>query len=180
MSAVVMTVGAGGRERGGWEARRIDAIVIAQILRREPLGRSGSRDAAGDRGTSGALLTRMSGVTSGTGRRTPPVLVSYVQRTYIRGRTTDRRGSSERGRNLRQHGVSFEEAETVFSDDFAILMPDPDHSGQEDRFLLLGCSAGFRILVVVHCYREPNVIRIISARKATPSERAQYGTRWKR
>ena len=83
-------------------------------------------------------------------------------------------------RNLRHHGVSFEEAETVFSDDFAILMPDPDHSGQEDRFLLLGCSAGFRILVVVHCYREPNVIRIISARKATPSERAQYGTRWKR
>jgi uncharacterized DUF497 family protein len=82
-------------------------------------------------------------------------------------------------RNLREHGVSFEEAESVFSDDFAILLPDPDHSAHEDRFLLLGLSAGFRTLVVVHSYREQNVIRIISARKATPSERAQYGTRWK-
>jgi uncharacterized DUF497 family protein len=87
--------------------------------------------------------------------------------------------SAKAKRNLRDHGVSFEEAESVFSDDFAILIPDPDHSGEEDRFLLLGFSAGFRILVVVHCYREQNVIRIISARRATPSERAQYGTRWK-
>src|SRR5688572_31765945 len=53
-------------------------------------------------------------------------------------------------RNLRDHGVSFEEAETVFGDDVAILLPDPDHSGREDRFLLLGFSAGFRLLVVVH------------------------------
>jgi hypothetical protein len=83
-------------------------------------------------------------------------------------------------RNLHDHGVSFEEAESVFSDDAAILLPDPDHSGREDRFLLLGFSAGFRLLVVVHSCREHNVIRIISARKATPSERAQYGTRWKR
>jgi uncharacterized DUF497 family protein len=82
-------------------------------------------------------------------------------------------------RNLRDHGISFEEAESVFRDDFAILLPDPDHSREEDRFLLLGFSAGIRVLVVVHCYRERSVIRIISARKATPSERAQYGTRWK-
>lgn len=83
-------------------------------------------------------------------------------------------------RNLRDHGVSFEEAETVFGDDVAILLPDPDHSGREDRFLLLGFSAGLRLLVVVHSYREQNVIRITSARKATTSERAQYETRWKR
>jgi uncharacterized DUF497 family protein len=83
--------------------------------------------------------------------------------------------------NLRDHGVSFEEAETVFSDEEAILLPDPDHSQEEDRFLLLGFSVGLRVLVVVHCYREADaVIRIISARKATPSERAQYGARWKR
>jgi uncharacterized DUF497 family protein len=82
-------------------------------------------------------------------------------------------------RNFRDHGISFEEAESVFSDDFAILLPDPDHSGEEDRFLLLGFSAGLRVLVVVHCYRQQNLIRIISARRATPSERAQYGTRWK-
>jgi len=69
---------------------------------------------------------------------------------------------------------------TVFGDDVAILLPDPDHSGREDRFLLLGFSAGLRLLVVVHSYREQNVIRIISARKATPFERAQYETRWKR
>lgn len=84
-------------------------------------------------------------------------------------------------RNLQAHGVSFEEAETVFSDENAILLPDPDHSSHEDRFLLLGFSVGLRVLVVVHCYREDEtVIRIISARKATPTERAQYGTRWKR
>lgn len=83
--------------------------------------------------------------------------------------------------NLRDHSISFEEAETVFSDDFAILLPDPDHSDAEDRFLLIGTSAGLRVLIVVHCYRENDaVIRIISARKATPSERAQYGARWKR
>ena len=84
-------------------------------------------------------------------------------------------------RNLQVHGVSFEEAETVFSDEQAILLPDPDHSSEEDRFLLLGFSLGLRVLVVVHCYREDEtVIRIISARKASPSERAQYGARWKR
>lgn len=83
--------------------------------------------------------------------------------------------------NVRKHGVSFEEAETVFSDEEAILLPDPDHSADEDRFLLLGFSIGLRVLVVVHCYREDEaVIHIISARKANPSERAQYGARWKR
>lgn len=81
--------------------------------------------------------------------------------------------------NRRKHGVSFEEAQAVFSDDNALLVEDPDHSLDEDRFLLLGISSVLRLLVVCHCVRpsgsdEPDVIRIISARKANPSERNQY------
>lgn len=83
--------------------------------------------------------------------------------------------------NLRKHGISFDEAETVFSDDQALLSPDPDHSDDEDRFVLLGMSATLRVLTVVHCYRaDQETIRLISARKATRSERAQYGARWMR
>ena len=77
--------------------------------------------------------------------------------------------------NLRKHGVSFEDAQTVFSDDRARLLNDPDHSEEEDRFVLLGLSNNLRLLVVIHCYREEgNVIRIISARKATREERVFY------
>ncbi len=77
--------------------------------------------------------------------------------------------------NLRRHGVSFEDAQTVFSDDRARLMDDPDHSEEEDRFVLLGLSNSLRLLIVIHCYREAgNVIRIISARKATREERVFY------
>ena len=84
-------------------------------------------------------------------------------------------------RNRRRHGVSFEEAETVFLDDQALLLDDPDHSSREDRFLLLGLSAAVRMLVVCHCYRASgNVIRLISARKATAIERKGYLERWKR
>ena len=80
--------------------------------------------------------------------------------------------------NRRKHGVSFEEAQTVFSDDAALLLDDPDHSAEGDRFLLLGLSAALRLLVVVHCYRaEDGIIHLISARKATRSERAQYDAR---
>lgn len=80
--------------------------------------------------------------------------------------------------NQRKHGVTFEEAQTVFSDDAALLLDDPDHSAEEDRFLLLGLSAALRLLVVVHCYRaDDGVIHLISARKATRSERAQYDAR---
>ena len=79
--------------------------------------------------------------------------------------------------NHRKHGVSFEEASTVFADENAQLRYDPDHSQAEDRFLLLGISAHLRLLVVCHAYRENDeVIRIISARKATPNERRQYGS----
>ena len=81
------------------------------------------------------------------------------------------------GENIRKHAVSFEEASTVFADENARLKHDPDHSQTEDRFLLLGFSAKLRMLIVCHAYREKDeVIRIISARKATPNERRQYGS----
>ena len=77
----------------------------------------------------------------------------------------------------RKHGVSFEEAATVFADENGRLKHDPDHSEDEDRFLLLGFSAKSRLLMVCHAYRENDeVIRIVSARKATPNERGQYGS----
>ena len=83
--------------------------------------------------------------------------------------------------NKRKHGVSFEEAETVFYDDWAILVEDDDPEEPEERFLLLGMSAGLRILVVCHCYREDDeIIRIISARRADRQERRDYETRWQR
>lgn len=78
--------------------------------------------------------------------------------------------------NQRKHGVSFEEAPTVFADENARLKHDPDHSQDEDRVVLLGFSAKLRVLVVVHAYRQDEKeIRIISARKAVPKERKQYG-----
>ena len=77
--------------------------------------------------------------------------------------------------NKIKHGVSFEEAQTVFSDSEALLIYDPDHSGGEDRFLILGLSAVPRLLIVCHCYRENDEqIRIISARKATKKESIIY------
>ena len=83
--------------------------------------------------------------------------------------------------NKRKHGVSFEEASTVFSDENALLLSDPEHSDAEDRFVLLGLSAALRTLVVCHCYREgEKVIRIISARKTTRAERTQYVERYGR
>ena len=82
--------------------------------------------------------------------------------------------------NTRKHGVSFEEAQSVFFDEEALEFPDPDHSSDEDRFLMIGRSYLLRILVVCHCYRvSDSVIRIISARKATPNERQTYGRRGK-
>src|SRR5882724_11513467 len=77
--------------------------------------------------------------------------------------------------NLRKHGVSFEEARTVFFDENALLRPDEGHSDDEARFLLLGLSDRLRTLIVCHCYREEDaVIRLISARRANPIERFQY------
>ena len=77
--------------------------------------------------------------------------------------------------NLKKHGVSFDQARTVFFDEHAKLIDDPDHSDEEDRFVLLGISSSLKVLLVCHCYREEgNVIRIISARKASAQETKQY------
>jgi len=83
--------------------------------------------------------------------------------------------------NKRKHGVSFGEAESIFADEHALLLDDPGHSAEEDRFVLLGLSVRLRILVVVHAYYEDvAIIRIISARKATRKERDIYNRRWRR
>lgn len=76
--------------------------------------------------------------------------------------------------NLTKHGVSFDEAKSVFYDEFARLEHDPDHSKDEDRFVLLGVSSLLRLLIVIHVELEEDVIRIISARKATKKEGQQY------
>tara|TARA_Y100000310_G_scaffold341464_1_gene440656 strand:+ start:238 stop:528 length:291 start_codon:yes stop_codon:yes gene_type:complete len=84
----------------------------------------------------------------------------------------DRRKATQ---NLKKHGISFEEARTTFFDEFAVVYHDPDHSEEEDRFLLLGSSYRLNALVVCHCCRESeSKIRIISARKADSSEQAAY------
>ncbi len=77
--------------------------------------------------------------------------------------------------NIKKHGVSFDEARTVFYDEYAIAFFDPEHSETEDRFLLLGTSFKLKTLVVCHCFREEEtVVRIISARKADKEETQVY------
>lgn len=76
--------------------------------------------------------------------------------------------------NRKKHGISFEEAKTAFSDEFARLIADPDHSDTEDRFILLGMSIHSRLLIICHCVREVDRIRIISARKANKREQEIY------
>ena len=79
--------------------------------------------------------------------------------------------------NAKKHGVSFEDAQTTFYDEQAIVFDDPDHSDEEDRFILLGTNHKLNTLVVCHCYREKeSTIRIISARKATKDEEQYYWT----
>ena len=83
--------------------------------------------------------------------------------------------------NKKKHGVSFEEARSVFYDERALLTEDPDDSHGEDRFLLLGLSATLRTLMGCHGYRKrDSVIRIISARRADKIERTAYERRWKK
>lgn len=80
--------------------------------------------------------------------------------------------------NRKKHGVSFEEARSAFFDENARVIPDPEHSEEEERFVLLGLSTSLRVLVVCHCYRQDDdAIRIISARKADRTEQTQY-RRW--
>lgn len=96
---------------------------------------------------------------------------NYNSRMDLRFVWDSRKATSNAGK----HGVTFEEAQTVFLDDDALLTGDPDHSEDEDRFVLLGLSAKSRALVVCHCYRESDSeIRLISARKATRIEQGQY------
>ena len=77
--------------------------------------------------------------------------------------------------NKKKHGISFEEAKTVFYDEYAILFDDPDHSEEEDRFIILGLSQRENLCIVSHCYRGADeTIRIISARKATKTETNYY------
>ncbi len=81
----------------------------------------------------------------------------------------------EQKSNLKKHQVSFDEASTAFYDEHAIQFFDPDHSEEEDRFILLGMSIKLRTLVVCHCFRkDETVIRLISARKATNTEEQEY------
>ena len=78
--------------------------------------------------------------------------------------------------NIRKHKISFDEAKTVFFDPNGKIISDPDHSLEEDRFIILGLSKILRLLVVCHCYREnEETIRIFSARKATKNEEKSYG-----
>jgi len=78
--------------------------------------------------------------------------------------------------NQKKHKIGFDEAKTVFYDPSALLIHDPDHSEDEERFIIMGMSQSLKILVVCHCYRSNDeVIRIISARKAEKEEIKQYG-----
>jgi len=100
------------------------------------------------------------------------IYIVYVK--YIRF-TWDENKSKE---NHEKHGISFEEAKSIFYDPIARLIFDPDHSADEDRFIMLGMSHRLRVLIVCHCYKEKEeLIRIISARKATTSERKIYERR---
>ncbi|TXT22952.1 MAG: hypothetical protein FD132_154 [bacterium] len=99
----------------------------------------------------------------------------YVIRTIAACQASGSSGIPRSELNLRKHSVSFEDAQSVFSDEQALLIDDPDHSDHEDRFILLGLSQSLRLLVVVHSHRaEGKVIRIISARKADAKERSSY------
>ena len=77
--------------------------------------------------------------------------------------------------NVQKHGISFEEAQSAFFDEFALLIADPDHSDVEDRFVLLGLSAKLRFLLVCHCFEaDDGLVRIISCRKASRKENLLY------
>lgn len=76
--------------------------------------------------------------------------------------------------NIKKHGISFEEAKTVFNDRDSVVLDDEEHSQDEDRFIILGVSKSANLLMVCHCIREEDIIRIITARKATKTEFKKY------
>ncbi len=83
--------------------------------------------------------------------------------------------ASKASLNKKKHGISFDEAKTVFLDENAKVIHDPEHSDDEERFIILGLSVNVRMLVVIHCYRKNDrIIRLISARQATHKESTQY------
>lgn len=83
--------------------------------------------------------------------------------------------SKKEKNNIKKHNISFEEARTIFFDENAIQFFDPDHSDEEDRFILLGMSYRLRVLIVCHCFKESDtLIRIFSARKANKDEEQEY------
>jgi uncharacterized protein len=95
-----------------------------------------------------------------------------INMKYIQFEWDETKNSS----NITKHHISFEEAKTVFYDPHARIITDPEHSDSEDRFIILGLSQKLHLLVVCHCYRSSDeVIRIISARKATKTESSNYG-----
>lgn len=99
----------------------------------------------------------------------------YVQSAYTIQTLKFEWDPKKAAANLRKHGVSFEDAQTVFANENAKLIDDPDYSEKEGRFVLLGLSSSLRLLVDCHCYRsQGNVIRITSARKAQDHERNSY------
>ena len=80
--------------------------------------------------------------------------------------------------NIKKHGISFQEAASVFEDDESLIIADDEHSKDEERFILIGFSFKANLLVVCHCYRNKDeIIRIISARKADSKERQKYISR---
>ena len=102
-------------------------------------------------------------------------IVNMITYAFITFEWDDEKAAS----NLKKHGVSFDEAQTVFYDPYALVVDDEAHSGEEQRFVIVGLSAVARALTVCHCYREPDErIRIISARKATKKEESEYWRRW--
>lgn len=120
------------------------------------------------------------GITLESDAATRPRLDLYTCDMYDASEWTSIRvGSCQGGRQRSEARRHFHEATTVFSDERAILLDDPDHSDDEDRFLLVGSSAHLRTLVVSHAYRaSEDVIRLISARKATKRERRDYARGW--
>lgn len=124
------------------------------------------------RDASHILLSWLSGVVSTSSFF---ILLAHIDYNVWMNNLTFKRNPVKDAANLRKHGVSYGEAKTVFTDEFARLIADPDHSDDEDRFLLLGTSINSRLLVVCHCcIRKEEVIRIISARKADKRERKVY------
>ena len=115
--------------------------------------------------------------------RPDPVLVAYIRYMYIpsSGELRFEWDPAKAAQNVRKHGVSVLEAQTSFSDDYGLLVDELGPASEEQRFVLLGVSSAVRLLVVVHSYREiERTIRLISARKATRSERAQYAAQFRK